>query len=273
MTHPTLTRQAPKHDGTAGLLQRVRAALAALGPEDAPLSVAQLAALDQFHTRGLAATTELAAEAGLAAGMTVLDLGSGLGGPARTFAADWGVRVIGVDRSAPFVETARYLSRRCGLEERTRFELGDAAAPPVDAASVDCAFLLHVAMNVADRAALYGAIHRALRPGGRLVSYDIVARHGELHFPLPWAATPDGSHLLTADATRAALLAAGFRIALWRDDGDAAARWFAAMQAGGPPPAPHLGLVLDAGFPAMVANLARDLREGRAGVLAAIAVR
>lgn len=264
---------AREHYAGTGLLDRVRAALAALGPEAAPLTVEQLAAMDQFHTRGLAATRDLARSAGLEPGMAVLDLGCGIGGPARVLAATYGVHVTGVDLSDAFVETATYLSARCGLSDQTVFLAGDALAPPVRQVSFDRVFLQHVAMNIADRAALYDATHRVLKPGGRLAGYDIVARGGDVHFPVPWTRTQGASHLLTADETRTALSAAGFTVERWQDDTDVATQWFAARQAAEPPPGPSLATVLGADFRSMAGNLARNLREGRAGVLSFVARR
>jgi hypothetical protein len=68
------------HYRATGLTERLKTALAALGPEDQQLTPQQLAALDQFHTRGLAATAELGKLAGVTAGMSVLDVGSGSAG-------------------------------------------------------------------------------------------------------------------------------------------------------------------------------------------------
>ena len=267
-THSSVAR---RHYDVAGLLPKVKAALAAFGPEETALSPKQLAPLDQFHTRGLLATADLAREMGLAAGMRVLDLGCGLGGPARYLADTYGLDVTGVDLSDSFVDTARYLSERCGLADRTTFVVGDAMDPPVEAASFDRVFLQHVAMNIADRVALYRAIRRVLRPGGKLGIHDLVAGAGDLHFPLPWARGPEGSHVLTMDQTREALTAAGLRVEAWRDDAEAAGQWFAAMQSAGPPAGPSLALVLGADFQGMTANIARNLREGRlGGVLMAV---
>ncbi len=268
-----LTRNALKHYAAPGLAARIQAALAPFGPEDTVLSVAQLAMLDQFHTRGIAATAEIAEAAALDADMVVLDLGCGIGGPARYLATAHGVHVVGVDLSPSFVDTARYLSQRCGLADRTVFHVGDAVDLPIDGESIDRVFLLHVAMNINDRAALYRSIHRVLKPGGKLVTYDVVEKAGELHFPVPWSTAPQGSYLLTEAVTRDALVDAGFRVEAWRDDTQTAAQWFAAMQAGGPPPGPNLGLVLGPDFPGMTGNLARNLREGRAGILLAVASR
>ena len=108
------------HYRATGLTERLKTALMALGPEDQRLTPQQLAALDQFHTRGLAATTELAKLAGITADMSVLDVGSGVGGPARFLAATYGCRVTGVDLSEPFVDAARYLTERTGRAGRCR---------------------------------------------------------------------------------------------------------------------------------------------------------
>ena len=104
------------HYHASGLVDRLRTALAVFGPEDRKLDVQQLAPLDQFHTRGMAATAELAALTGIAAGTSVLDVGAGVGGPARFLAATYGCRVTGIDLSEPFVAAARYLTARTGQQ-------------------------------------------------------------------------------------------------------------------------------------------------------------
>src|ERR1700754_5246933 len=106
------------HYRATGLTERLKAALAVFGPEDQRLTPQQLAAVDQFHARGLAATADLAKLVGITADMSVLDIGSGVGGPARFLAETYGCRVTGIDLSAPFVEAARYLTARTGLGER-----------------------------------------------------------------------------------------------------------------------------------------------------------
>src|SRR5258708_34473090 len=97
------------HYRATGLTERLKTALAALGPEDQQLTPQQLAALDQFHTRGLAATAELGKLAGVPAGMSVLYVGSGVGGPARFLAGTCGCQGTGVNLSEPFPEAPRHL--------------------------------------------------------------------------------------------------------------------------------------------------------------------
>ncbi len=104
------------------------------------------------------------------AGDRVLDVGSGLGGPARLIAAQRGCDVTGIDLTPEYVEVAERLTQRTGLGEQVRFVCGDALELPFDDASFDAAITLHVAMNIADRARLYAAIRRVLARVGGLPS-------------------------------------------------------------------------------------------------------
>jgi SAM-dependent methyltransferase len=258
------------HYRATGLTERLRKALLALGPEERRLSPQELAALDQFHTRGLAATAELAELAEITAHMSVLDVGSGVGGPARFLAATYGCRVAGIDLSEPFVEAARYLTQRTGQSGQVSFEVASALELPFEEGRFDAVLLQHVAMNIADRSHLYGEIRRVLKPRGRFATFDVVSRSDEPRFPLPWARTPATSFLMTADATRDAIEAAGFRTVMCQDDTEAAKAWIVKLRDSGPPPPPNLGVVMGAEFAQVMTNLGRNLLEGRLGILTAI---
>jgi sarcosine/dimethylglycine N-methyltransferase len=258
------------HYGTTGLTERLKATLTALGPEDQLLTPEQLAVLDQFHTRGLAATAQLAKLVGITADMSVLDLGSGVGGPARYLAATYGCRVTGVDLSEPFVDAARYLTERTGQSGQVSFQTASALDLPFDDGRFDAVLLLHVAMNIADRTRLYREIRRVLKAGGRFATLDAVLINGEPHYPVPWARTPATSFLLTAAATREAIESSGFRTLGWQDDTEVAKAWIAQMRASGPPPSPNLGVVMGPDFAQFSANLGRSLMDGRLGILTAV---
>ena len=258
------------HYRATGLTERLKAALTTFGPEEQQLTPRQLATLDQFHTRGLAATTELARLAGIAAGMSVLDIGSGIGGPARFLAATYGCQITGVDLSEPFVDAARYLTERTGQSGQVSFQTASALELPFDDGRFDVALLQHVAMNISDRARLYREILRVLKSGGKFATFDVVLNSGDPHYPVPWARTPATSFLLTAAATREAIEAAGFRMLAWQDDSEAAKAWIAQVRASGPPDPANLGVVMGPDFAQLAANLGRNLLEGRLGILTAV---
>jgi SAM-dependent methyltransferase len=263
----TSTTDVAEHYGTGSLLERVKAALERAGLGEGPIAWSDLAGLDQFHVRGLAATQELAQALDITPGARLLDIGSGLGGPARFLAATFGATVTGIDLSEPFVEAASYLAGRCGLADKASFRQADALDLPFEDAAFDLAWTQHVAMNIADRARLYGEIRRVLRPGGRLAIYDVLAGEaGPLIYPVPWARRPEISFLMTPEAMRQTLRESGFRELEWRDATEGAVAWLAERAAAPAPAAPGLGLpvVMGPDFPQLAANLARNLAEGRA---------
>ncbi len=94
----------------------------------------------------------------------LLDIGCGIGGPARFFAERFGCRVTGIDLTADFVDAAKALTARVGLTERVAYRQASALTLPFADDSFDLATLLHVGMNIADKAALMTEVRRVLRP-------------------------------------------------------------------------------------------------------------
>ncbi len=268
-----------RHYGTASLVASVQQALVTVGFREGAIARDALSPLDQFHVGGAAATRDLAGRLGVATGERLLDVGCGLGGPARQLAAEYGCHVTGVDINAPFVELASLLTERVRLAAQSRFLVADATALPFEPESFELAWSQHVAMNIEDRAALYAGIRRVLVPGGRFAMYDVVTGNGNsIHFPVPWARDPAASFVIAAEATRHALEAAGFDVLEWRDatvDGIAWQQAQLMASQSRPDPVRRLGLPLIMGpqFPEMAANFGRNFQEGCLRLLQAIVRR
>jgi SAM-dependent methyltransferase len=203
-----------KHYGQGNLLSRLNAALREDGVAPDHPSIEALAPYDQFHGRGLEATLEIAGLMQAGPADHILDIGSGLGGPARYFANLFGCRVTGIDLTAEFCEVAHHLTRLLGLEDRVRFEVGNALAMPFADASFNGAYSMNVSMNIADKDAFYREAHRVLKPGAWLVLSELAmgGSGGDLDYPTPWASSARTSFLSTQEETRRGLLEAGFDV-------------------------------------------------------------
>lgn len=232
----------------------------------------QLAALDHFHVRGAAATAELAALAGLKNGERVLDAGSGLGGPSRYLARTFGCDVTGVDLTPDFVEVATHLAEQEGLSARVRYQVADMRELPFASGSFDLIWTEHALMNVQERDLAYREFRRILRPRGRVAFYEPVAvDEKDVIYPVPWAASPVASFLLTQAHTTEALGAIGFTQIAQRD---VTAEAVAALGVtGSAPPGSGLSPVMGARFSEMAANFARNLAEGRVRLIMGVAHR
>src|SRR3712207_2695909 len=216
---PTYDRNVGEHYGRGDLTAAIISALRAAGKDLDALDVEDLAPVDQFHVRGREATLDLARLAGIAAGLRVLDVGGGLGGPARTLASEFGCTVEVLDLTEEFCRAGEMLTALTGLSDLVSFRHGSALDMPYPDASFDVAWTQHSSMNIADKVRLYAQIQRILRPGGRLAMHEILAGPvSPIHLPVPWARDPALSHLRPPAQTRALLRETGFRELAWIDE-------------------------------------------------------
>src|SRR5262245_17693199 len=204
--------------GRDGLGPAILEALAAAGKNLEVLTIDDLAPLDQFHGGGKAATVRLARLAGLQPGMQLLDVGGGLGGPARTLAAEFGCHVTVVDATESYVRTGEALTARVRLTDRVTHRLGDALALDTVGGVFHVVWTQNSGMNIADQERLYTGFARMLRPGGLLAFQE--PRAGPVQppiFPVMWAPDATTNFLRAPDVMRAMIEATGFRVRAWED--------------------------------------------------------
>lgn len=263
-----MTDQVAAHyGGGSSLAEMIAKSLQSAGKDLDKLKTADLAIIDEFHIRGRTATFELANQMMLGEDQRVLDIGSGLGGPARTIAEEFGCHVTGLDLTQAFCDTAAVLSGWVNLSDRVVFQQGDATKLPFSDNQFDAAMTIHVAMNIAAKDKMYGEARRVVKPAGIFAVYDVLqGEGGDVLFPVPWARDASISHLVTPDEMETLLSNAGFRILDIHDSTEESQRWFEAMTArmvqSGPPPV-TFQLFLGGDFPEMARNQVRNLAERR----------
>jgi ubiquinone/menaquinone biosynthesis C-methylase UbiE len=161
------------YDGEKGkLIDRIEQALKQDGKDTSNLSIDDLAAVDEFHIRGREATAEVTELADIQANEHVLDVGSGIGGPARYLATTRGCEVTGIDLTAEYCDVANYLAGKVCLADRVRHQQANALELPFEDESFDVAWTQHISMNIPDKHAFFAEVARVVKPGGRVVVYD-----------------------------------------------------------------------------------------------------
>jgi sarcosine/dimethylglycine N-methyltransferase len=195
------------------------------GEDLAALTQQQRDQLDQFHSGGSEAVARLLPSLHLAPGMIVLDIGSGLGGPARQIARSSGCTVVGVDITPAYIDTAQALTQTAGLDDQVTFVCSDIAG--FDRTDFDAAYTMHVQMNIADKKTYFTEIARRLRPGARFATFEVCLTGGAQPTPpLPWSLDGTDSYLATAVQLRDTIASSGFEILDWVDETQWVVQWF-----------------------------------------------
>lgn len=262
--------------GSFRLAEAVLADLDRAGKDINLLTRGDMATFEEFHLRGRKATRELARLAELQQGVRVLDVGSGLAGPARTLADEFGCRVTGIDIAWEYCRAARMLNSRSGFHERISICCAQALHLPLAANTFDVVWMQHVSMNIEDKGSLIEELGRVLSSGGRLAFYEILAgprQHS--YFPLPWADDPGISFLIDPGHFRQMLIAAGFDVLRWEDVTAQTLDWGRQALVYQPDRPPPLGLDLVVGSDVgeRTANLLRNLEENRVSLVQAVLQR
>lgn len=260
-----------------GLEAELLAALVAAGKDLDNLKPEDLAPFDEFHIRGRKATLELAREVNPREGSLVLDVGSGLGGPSRCLALEFGCHVTGMDICEDYCHVASMLAHRLKLDSRVSYHQGNALDMPFENEAFDLLWTQHATMNIADKDKLYCEMWRVLKPGGLLVLYDVLAGSGgPACFPVPWARDAATSFLISPRQMKEKLGKAGFEILTWRDRTESGRSWFSHLgekiRTEGPAPL-GIHLLLGPDFRLMAQNQVKNLEEDRIALIEAVVRR
>jgi ubiquinone/menaquinone biosynthesis C-methylase UbiE len=260
--------------GRGDLIARVFQALEKAGKDVHGLTVDALSPIEELHIGGREHTLRLGRMAGLADGMHVIDIGCGIGGPARAIAHHFGCKVTGVDLTEEFCSAGSVLTERTGLEERVEIRHGSALDLPFEDDTFDLVWMQHVALNVPDKARLFREAGRVLRAKGKAALYEVLAGPEPVrHFPVPWTDDATLNLLATEGELRAHLDSAGFISQIWEDITQESTDLVRhaverIMDRGLPPLSP--GVLLGPDYPLMMTNLLENLEEDRLRVVQAV---
>ena len=259
------------------LFNRIIEALDKQGKELSKVTLDDLQPVDEFHIRGDTATKELIKLSGFVPGMHILDVGCGIGGSTRRLAHETGCYVTGIDLSHAYIDTAKRLTQLLNMQERVKFHAASALELPFEDETFDGAWSLQMNMNVEDKPSWLAETCRVLKPGGRLVLYEVCgSKNTPLYFPVPWAQDSSMSFLVTPESFRDTITSAGFAIEVWNDKTDLAKIAFANVaEPKGVPDLPELGVHLLVGndIKTKAYNLHRNLDEERVSLIEAVGVK
>lgn len=256
-----------QHYTHGDLLGVIQASLEKIGKSTDTVTIEDLAPVDEFHTGGRVATENLLSQLNFSDDDHILDVGCGLGGAARYVASRFRNHVTGIDLTQEYIDTGNQLCSWVGLDGHVTLQQGSALAMPFDSASFDGAYMLHVGMNIEDKAKLFGEVYRVLRPGSSFGIFDMMRiGDGDLTYPVPWANQDHTSRLATPDQYREALEAAGFEVSATNNRRDFALEFFKQMKAkteanGGPPPI-GLHLLMQDSTPVKAKNMVDNIVAG-----------
>ncbi len=269
-----LQKEVEAHYSREDLTIKILSTLCKAGIDPDNLTRDDIAPFEEFHIGGREETRNLARFANLQPGLKVLDIGCGIGGPARTLVDEFDCQVTGLDLTEEYIKVAKMLSERVGLADKLTFTHGSALEMPYDDSVFDLVWMQHVTMNIENKRALFDEIQRVLKPEGRLVFHEIMAGDGsELHYPVFWASQSSLSHLSVPDEIQALLSESGYAQLGWNEVTQTATNWFQNMinkikQNG--PPSLGLGTLVGTDAPIKAGNVLKNLKEKRLRVIQAI---
>ena len=256
---------------TGDLWQKIEAGLKAAGKDLNSLTLDDLAPIDEFHTRGRAATRELADMANLKPSDLVLDVGCGLGGTARYLAENYKCCVKGIDLTEAYITAGTKLTESTRLSDRVELVCCSALDLPYEDEWFDIVLTQHVQMNIVDKHRFYAEIERVLKPGGRFIFHDVfLCRDKPPLYPVPWAEDESVSSMVPEEQGRSIIEEMGLAVEQWTEKVPESVKFFerviGRIEAKGLPPL-GIHLVLGDNAEDKLRNHARNLSENRLSVI------
>lgn len=256
-----------QHWAKGDVYTSIVAALEKAGKPLDSLTIEDIAPVDHFHARGFPATVELADKLPITNGQHILDIGCGLGGPARYLAHRFGCKVSGVDITPQFVEVADKLTGLLHMEGKVELSLGDGNHLPYPDATFDGAISQHVTMNVENRIQFFVEACRVLKPGAFFaITEHGLGASGDPQYPLPWSEDGSGAYLKTPDDTRGLLERSGFEDVVIERTGAKYLEGYnrvLALAARGELPPLGIHILMGETAPQKTRNAARNIEERR----------
>lgn len=264
-----------KQYGIGEIWKKIETGLKLAGIDINSLKIDDLAPIDEFHTRGRAATRELAEIANLKASDLVLDVGCGLGGTARYLSEHYKCNVNGIDLTDEYISTGTKLNEFVNLGDRVELHYGSALDLPYEDERFDIVLTQHVQMNIVDKHRFYSEIARVLKPGGRFMFHDVFNSSGKPPlYPVPWAEDESMSALVTEAEARSMIEEMGLVVDQWIGKLQESIKFFervlTRIEAKGHPPL-GIHLILGDNAEDKLRNHARNLSENRLSVVVGVA--
>jgi ubiquinone/menaquinone biosynthesis C-methylase UbiE len=259
-------RAVSEHYLHGDLLKAIEAAIPKLGKTIDNITIDDLAPVDEFHIGGRQATEHFLSQLNISEQDHILDVGCGLGGASRYVANRYNNQVTGIDLTEEYVDTGNALCAWVKLDQQISLHQASALSMPFQDETFDGAYMMHVGMNIDDKAQLFNEIHRVLRPGASFGVYDVMRnRDGELTYPVPWATEKSTSSLATPDQYRSALENAGFVVTRENNRRDFALDFFKRLaektQSDRGPPPLGLHILMKESTAVKIKNMVKNIAE------------
>jgi len=202
--------------GQSDLGNKLLSALQEEGFDSAEGIKKALARIEELHLGGSVATLELAQKVSINENSRVLDIGCGIGGPARNLASTFGCHVTGIDLSKDYCQAAEIINHYLGLSDFIKIIQGNALNMHFNMGEFDVIFIQHVLMNIENKSQLLSQIYKILSPKGRLALNTICT--GSIRpilFPVIFASDPSISFLIPENELHQLIINSGFEELSW----------------------------------------------------------